>query len=396
MFDDHLSQIVRHTIEKIEKIPKTSILSLLEELADERKKFFLIFDFALRRAIFIIDSSRRLSFFNSFCLKFGLVSESNGSWVLNEHFRNHVDRILAYMMDKRVSFHKEDIEMLSERDVSDKIFVSKSFDVECSSKDFDNFCFVVTDKTEEKLNEIDKMQEDSISSLSNLVSGVAHEIKNPLSAMYLHAKVLRKILEKDSFDKSYVVKEVDIILSEIDRLNSIVNNFIASLKPYKISEKYENVNDIVKEILDFFMPEFREKGIKVEVVLDESIPLILCDRNLMKQALINLVKNSIDAIYGSDGVIEMKTYFVSKFENDFVVIQIRDNGVGIPDDVKPRIFEPFFTTKENGTGIGLSIVYKIVKLHKGIIDFFSDKEGTVFKILLPVRLPMRELKYDGK
>lgn len=394
MKEDSLSQVIRHTIEKIDKVPKDTIVELLKDLYEEREMINSLLNIFLRRAVFITDASCKLLFFNDFCFKFGILISSGNKVVFEENFFVVVDNVIRSMKEKKLSFHFTEVSVNSNRDMLDKVLIEKIFGIECYTKDFEFFHFVVSDKTEEALNKMDRIQEESLSSLSNVVSGIAHEIKNPLSAMYLHAKILRKILEKDTFDKNYVIKELDVILSEIDRLNNIVNDFMFSLRPYKFVEKYENINNIVKETVDFFLPEFKDKGIRIEVVLDESLPMVLCDKSLVKQAIINLIKNSIDAVRYGEGVVEIKTYFLSRFDGDFVVIEVKDNGVGIPDDVKSRIFEPFFTTKENGTGIGLSVVYKIAKIHKGNVDFSSKQGETVFRLFLPIVVGTKELKYD--
>lgn len=395
MKEDTVSQLIRHAIEKIEKIPKTTLVEILESLYREREYLITFLNFSLRRGVFIIDSSGRILFFNDFCAKLGILRETGGSWRFEEGFEEHVSKALKTMEREKDTFYSTEVQMSLESGRVATTLSGKVLKIECSTRDFETFYFVVSDRTDEVLGSLDRMQEESLSSLANVVLGVAHEIKNPLSAMYFHTKILRKVLDKEPLDRDYILREVEIILSEIDRLNGIVNNIIFSLRPYKFAEKYENINEVVKEVVDFFLPEFREKGIMIEVILDEAIPMVLCDKSLIKQAVINLVKNSIDAVRGKEErVIEIKTYFLSKFDGDFVVIEVKDNGIGIPESVKSRIFEPFFTTKEEGSGIGLSIVYKIVKLHRGFVEFSSRDGETTFRLLFPVIAGAKELKYE--
>lgn len=391
MLEDHISYLIKNTIERIERVPKDKILELLQEIYQERELLRTIINFSLRRSVFVMNKNESVVFFNDFAVKTGIIVFKE-IWKLSEDIQKYVFDVYEYLINSKERYYSLTARVNIKRGGED-IYSEKVFLIEGSTQDFEVFYYVVSDITDDFLSNLNRIQEDSVNVLSNVVSGVAHEVKNPLSAMYLHAKILKRLLEKNNFDKEYFTKEVDVILSEIGRLNEIVDNFMYYLRPYKFAEKYENINEIVREVVEFFLPEFREKSIKIDVVLDESLPLILCDKNLLKQAIINLVKNSIDALQGDNKYIRLSSYFMSRFDGDFIVVEVKDNGVGIPDDVKLRIFEPFFTTKEAGTGIGLSIVYRIVKLHKGTVDFVSKDGETVFRILLPVR-GTKELKYD--
>lgn len=393
---DDLGQILKNAIERIEKIPTTTILKLLENLNLERERFLDLFNFALRRAVCIVDKNCNPYYYNDLCLKWGIMYRDEGKKLMySSTFSDTIKSVISKVNEERLNYYSVNVSV-GTGEGSSAILGERFFRVECSTKNFSEFFVIISDITYESLESINRYQEDSIASLSNVVYGIAHEIKNPLSAIYLHANVVKKMIEKSKVDRNYVSTEINIILSEIDRLNRIVNDLMFSLRPYKYKEKYENINDIVKEVVEVFLPEMREKMISVEIMSDESIPLVLCDRDLIKQVFQNLLKNSIEALSDSGGNIWVKTYFHSRVDGDFVVVEFKDNGVGIPDEIKHRIFEPFFTTKENGNGLGLSIVYRIIKAHKGFIDFHSKKNETVFRVFLPVSVGVRELGYNRK
>lgn len=393
---DDLGQILKNAIERIEKIPTTTILKLLENLNLERERFLDLFNFALRRAVCIVDKDCNPYYYNDLCLKWGIMyRDEDKKLVYNSTFSDTIKSVISKVNEERLNYYSVNVPIGSGEDYGVTLS-ERFFRVECSTKNFNEFFVIISDITYESLENINRYQEGSIASLSNIVSGIAHEIKNPLSAIYLHANVVKKMVEKSKIDKNYISIEMSIILSEINRLNRIVNDLMFSLRPYKYKEKYENINEIVKEVVDVFLPEMRERMISVEIISDESIPLVLCDRDLIKQVFQNLLKNSIEAMNDNGGNIWVRTYFHSRVDGDFVVIEFKDNGVGIPDDIKHRIFEPFFTTKENGNGLGLSIVYRIIKAHKGFIDFHSKKGETVFRVFLPVSIGMRELGYNRK
>ncbi|MCX8028810.1 MAG: ATP-binding protein [Brevinematales bacterium] len=390
---DELSQILKNTIERIERVPVSTISKLLETLYYERVRILELLNYGVKWSILIVSRNKKVLFYNEFTLKWGILSKEGNEVYLNDAFGEVLDGLISKLLKENVECTSIDIPLNLRDDVIGGVLKERFFRIECSTLDFQEFFVMVFDKTYEFVDNIDKFQDEVVKSLSNIVSGVAHEIKNPLSSIYLHTKIIKKLIEKRDLKVDYIINEIDIILSEIERLNEIVNNVMFSLRPYKYKEKYENVNKIVEGIVELLLPEIRSKKISIEMSLDEGIPMILCDKDLIKQVFINLIKNSIESIDNPNGLISIKTYFVSRIEGDFVVVEVKDNGKGIPDEVKHRIFEPFFTTKDNGTGLGLSIVYRIIKLHKGFIDFSSREGETIFKVFLPVSSSTRELGY---
>ncbi|MGC8766502.1 MAG: sensor histidine kinase [Brevinematia bacterium] len=390
--DENLSQIVRYTIEKIDKLPSSTVVSLFEKLLEERERFLSILNSYIGLGILIIDAEFKVIFYNTTILKYYLIKKDGNKIVFNERFESFLKDIITKVSLDKISRYSVDFVLNGESIIG--VLGERFFLVSFFTEDFREFFVVVNDKTEESLKDIDKKQSDSMIYISNIISGIAHEIKNPLSALYIHASIIKKLFNQKKLDMKNLNREIDIIISEIDRLNSLVSDFIQYFRPFKLVEKYENVNDIVREVFELFMPELRQKNIEFEILLDENLPKILCDRNILKQSIINLVKNAIDSVREGEGKIIISTSLVSKFSDTYVVISVKDNGVGIPDEVKHKVFEPFFTTKPNGTGLGLSIVYNIVKLHRGFIDFSSKEgEGSEFRIYLPIIPYSKELEF---
>ncbi|MGB9621176.1 MAG: sensor histidine kinase [Brevinematia bacterium] len=390
--DENLSQIVRYTIEKIDKLPPSTVVSLFEKLLEERERFLSILNSYIGLGILIIDAEFKVIFYNTTILKYYLIKKDGNKIVFNERFESFLKDIITKVSLDKISRYSVDFVLNGESIIG--VLGERFFLVSFFTEDFREFFVVVNDKTEESLKDIDKKQSDSMIYISNIISGIAHEIKNPLSALYIHASIIKKLFNQKKLDMKNLNREIDIIISEIDRLNSLVSDFIQYFRPFKLVEKYENVNDIVREVFELFMPELRQKNIEFEILLDENLPKILCDRNILKQSIINLVKNAIDSVREGEGKIIISTSLVSKFSDTYVVISVKDNGVGIPDEVKHKVFEPFFTTKPNGTGLGLSIVYNIVKLHRGFIDFSSKEgEGSEFRIYLPIIPYSKELEF---
>ena len=172
----------------------------------------------------------------------------------------------------------------------------------------------------------------------------------------------------------------------MDRLNSIVVNYLFAVRPIDIETEFTDINALLREIIGFSHFELEENRIEVQWNLRKNLPEIPVDPKLIKQAMLNMIKNAQQAM-PLGGSLEIRT----DTEDNQIVITLTDTGEGIPEDVKTKIFEPYFTTKEDGSGLGLTLVYKIIKEHGGDIQVSSKaKEGTSFKIYLPV--PQKEHK----
>ena len=176
-------------------------------------------------------------------------------------------------------------------------------------------------------------------------------------------------------------KHFSVIEEEIDRLNKIVVDFLFAVRPIKFEFRLLNINNIITSILNTFQDEFESYKIQIKKVLDESLPLLQGDERFLRQALINIIVNSKYAMIEDGGILTIST---SKEENEVVVL-ISDSGRGIPQNIINKIFEPYFTTKDCGTGLGLTMTYKVIKEHGGDIHVYSDLgKGASFKILLPI------------
>ncbi len=222
---------------------------------------------------------------------------------------------------------------------------------------------------------------ESLASMTTMAAGVAHEIKNPLAAMQIHTQLLRKSFQKfGSLTLENAEKYLAVIEEEIEHLNKIAVDFLFAVKPMEVELKKDNINDTVSEVLSFLEPEAEDKNIEVSVELSQFIPNIEIDSRLVKQALLNLIQNAFAAMEGGG-----KLFVSTKPNGNFISVKIQDNGTGIDDDKLSKIFEPYYTTKANGTGLGLTLVYKIMKEHHGDIHVTSTKgEGTTFTLDFPI------------
>jgi signal transduction histidine kinase len=174
---------------------------------------------------------------------------------------------------------------------------------------------------------------------------------------------------------------VKIIREEIDRLDKIVNQFLEASRPSLLKLEEIKIENIIKELIAFLSPEFAKNNIEIKESYSPHIPSFLLDHNQIKQALLNIFKNSIEAMPRGGNI------YVSTFlRGDRIEVVIKDEGIGIAENNLYRIFEPYFTTKAEGSGLGLMITYRIIKAHGGDIKFKSKlDEGTEITIILPLK-----------
>jgi len=226
------------------------------------------------------------------------------------------------------------------------------------------------------LHEIQK--QDRMKAVSTLAAGMAHEIKNPLTAI----KTFTEHLPQKSTDPEFINKFTNVVGAEVEKINSIVKQLLEFSKPSPLQLEKLSINQVIEETLDLLNAEFLKHQIQVNKQLSANLPLINGDKKQLKQAFLNIFLNSIQAM-PNGGTLTVSTSLRSIDHR--LLIAVSDTGCGIPKEQLPHIFDPFFTTKESGTGLGLSIVHGIIKEHDGKITVESiPSKKTVFKISLKV------------
>jgi len=250
----------------------------------------------------------------------------------------------------------------------------------------------IEDITGKKNEEMRNRRLEGLASLTNLAATVAHEIKNPLGSISIYVQLLRKALVQNGCEETpQAQKYLDIVDEEIERLNKIVVDFLFAVRPMKFEFTPLDMNALVTSLAEFFGEELTRAGIALTLELVPDLPLIQGDERFIRQMLINLVKNAMGAMI-TGGIIHIGTAWTE----DFVRLTVEDTGSGIPEHMIHKIFEPYFTTKVDGTGLGLTMAYKVVKEHGGDIRVQSEQgKGTCFTILLPViRRAQKMIEYE--
>lgn len=217
-----------------------------------------------------------------------------------------------------------------------------------------------------------------LTALGRLTSGVAHEVKNPLNAMMIHLEILKEKLEVPSGD---VQQSLEVIGSEIRRLDRVVQGFLRFIRPEELRLKLLDLNALLKDLVALVETEWQREGIQFTFHFDATLPLMAVDEELLRQAFLNILLNACQAM-PTGGTVYIST---EREEWEFVKVSIADTGVGIPPEDIGKIFQLYYTTKSGGSGIGLSLVYRIVQMHDGSIEVLSEVgQGTTMVVRLPV------------
>ena len=219
---------------------------------------------------------------------------------------------------------------------------------------------------------------ERLAALGRITAGVAHEVKNPLNSMRLWLENLKESLPVEGDGNAQ--QAVQVLDKEIDRLDAVVKRFLDFTRPMEVRLEATQLADILKEVIEIAQPQLDRANVQVAQLLPIDVPEVYVDRALLKQAVLNLVLNAVEAM-PSGG----KLHLMLSRRGEMAEITVGDTGKGIPPENKQKIFQLFFTTRPGGSGIGLASTFRIVQLHNGSIDFTSEVgRGTTFRIELPL------------
>ncbi len=268
---------------------------------------------------------------------------------------------------------------------------------------------LLRDVTDRVQREAEKARAQRLASLATLTAGIAHEIKNPLNAINIHAQLLQGELEKarrGEAELSRLERASDVILEETARLARVVEEFLLAARPRRPELAPHDLGALIGQVERIFRPECERCGIDLRVGVEPDLPAVMIDEHLMLQALRNLVRNAVDALCDEgwrERVALQEPGVVPRLEVEAVLrgerveLSVRDNGPGIGEGTLEHIFEPYYTTKTSGTGLGLMVVYRIVAEHRGQLHVDTRPgEGTRFVVALPLhQKPVRLLEHTG-
>jgi signal transduction histidine kinase len=223
---------------------------------------------------------------------------------------------------------------------------------------------------------------ERMATVGRLSLRIAHEVRNPISAIELNAEMLEDIVrERSDPDMKEAAGLVSAIRDQVTTLDALTEEYLAFARFPRPHFEDESINHLVQELADFVRPVATRQGLTLRVEVDPNVPVMEIDRGLLRQAVLNLVKNGLETL-SSGGALTI----ASRFDGEAVEIAVSDTGGGIPEDVGPRLFEQFFTTKPQGTGLGLSITRQIAEEHGGEVRWTNRAPlGATFTIRLPIK-----------
>jgi PAS domain S-box-containing protein len=372
---------IQRALTKLNKLTPVQMQDLLISAAAEIDRMETVLD-SLNEGVMVCDDQHRLVMANKFAERF--LPQTR------EHENDQIWTLIKY--DNIRDF-------LSQTLVSGDRVEEKEFDVEFKDKQrllsvsvlplvrnhqVSGSLIYVEDITEKRGKEARLRRAENLASLTTLAAGVAHEIKNPLGSLSIHIQLIQKAVAGNQL--SVLDKYIAVVNEEIDRLNRIVVDFLFAVRPMDLEPREGDINALIAELVEFVRYELDEARINCVMELSENMPPIDFDERFMKQALLNLIKNAIAAMSGG-GTLTITT----GFNDTEIQISVKDTGIGISEENLPKIFEPYFTTKPTGTGLGLTLVFKIIREHRGDLNVKSrEGEGTDFVITLPI--PQRETR----
>ena len=236
------------------------------------------------------------------------------------------------------------------------------------------FFWLIRDVSASKAAEEMLIQSERLAAVGQMAAGIAHEIRNPLTALKGFVQLMRSAEDVKDL-------HLTVMKDELERIESIVNELLIYAKPTSMVLQPDSLNRLIQDVMELLSPHASLRGVQMSVQFDSQVPkTILCDKNRLKQVLVNLVKNAIEAM-PQGGEVNM---IIRSVDRKFVSVCVSDTGAGIPDEVLTHMGEPFYTTKQGGTGLGLSVSRRIVEAHHGTLHIRSELgKGTEAEMILP-------------
>lgn len=368
-------------LERIGRVRPEEVRDYVSRLADEKGFFETIFH-ALHEGVIVTDSIGRITYLNrAACEFFGLERESAMGSLLTERLRG-LDWSAIAEAEKTVS---RDMEVFYPQNRFLNFYVTPlRVDQIGRGKEQEllGYAVILRDITETRKSTEETIQSERLNALTLLAAGVAHEIGNPLNSLHIHLQLIERRMRKlAESQRKEIGKSLEVAKEEIERLDTIIRQFLGAIRPARLDRQLENINSLVQESVRFLGAEIADRNIIVESELRADLPLLEVDRAQLKQAFFNVIKNAFQAMK-SGGILRVRT----DMDDRFVSITFADTGGGIPEGEMSKIFEPYFTTKASGSGLGLLIVRRIVREHGGEIELLNDAgKGLALTMKLPLR-----------
>lgn len=393
----------KKVIQKVNKLDKEQLTNLINDVITENKNLYSILD-SISAGILIVDNEFFLQQCNTIAesrLKFNIrLDDSNSSkihiWELIED--SDISDFFKKCYQKSITNCNEDFSTTTSG--GSVRFITITMTPFVNDNEDCGRIIIIRDVTEKKNQEVLLHRMENMAGITNLAAGMAHDIKNPLGAISIHIQLIQKAIararENENIlpDKKFVENHIDVVNKEIDYLNRLVTDFLFAVRPVKANLELKSPNSIIENIVNFIKPEFEDNNFNVIFEDFSNSAKIMIDEKLFKDIIMNFSTNALAALK------TQKEKSTDNYKGEFhiqilikenkYILKIADNGCGMNSETVSRIFEPYFTTKATGTGLGMTMVYKIIKEFSGEIEVSSHEgEGSCFTIKFPLYLEQK-------
>ena len=368
---------------RIEDLDSVNLGILVQRLARERKMQETVFN-TIQDGVIVIDSDGVVQYANDAAL--GLIGLKGNDIGVTRLWKMVPD--LAKSIDlETVTGEKKSAPVLSreiELNYPDHRVVRLymvPIDAQVGHDDSGGYVIVLSDVTEERVSMEERLESERIDSIVRLAAGVAHELGNPLNSLTIHLQLIERKLKKlaKQPDATKLTESLQVCQGEVERLDGIITHFLKAIRPQKLELNELDLLGLVEDVLRVQEAELSNRKLEVKVEVNDDLPIILGDRDQIKQAFFNLIKNAMEAMQPSGSL-----RILARCDDDFVYLQFVDDGSGISEEDLSKVFQAYYTTKEEGHGLGMMIVERIMREHGGHINIESRKEaGTAITLQFP-------------
>ncbi len=379
-------------IGRLDRLDATSVQGYVLRLVREKGFLETVFN-TIKEGVVVLDAANRVQFSNAAARRLlGMPDECAGMRM--DRFLREVDwpRVMNADADewRRMALQEIEVFYPEHRFFTFYLVPYHAEAEEPGGRKIPMAILILHDVTERHQDALKAAESQKVQAITMLAAGVAHEIGNPLNSLTIHLQLLQRRLAKAKKDADSA-ELVDVALQEVNRLDAIVQHFLRAVRPVPPEMRRLDVHEVLAGVLEFMRREVEDRGVLVELAWPEQLPQVLGDAEQLRQAFYNIVKNAVQAM-PDGGALRI----AARETGQFLELRFADSGKGITPEAFAHLMEPYFSTKEEGHGLGLLIVDRIVRAHGGDLGIESvPGAGTVFTVRLPLRERRLRLLQSG-